>query len=147
MLCGFMICAGVCAYSFIGRYFHCGGGERGKKKSCSLVSWPINNPHQLSWQLAPHFCPSPPVRSPERPSLRHLGDMLPISPAEHLWGWALWQSSSNTWMKERRRKSWEEKGESKNSPSSLIIFFFFWSLLDVAHTGGKTSDTPILIPS
>lgn len=96
MLCGLMICARVCI--FIGRYsyFFC--------LARSLVSWPINNPHLLSWQLAPHFCPSLPARSPERPGLRHLGDKLPISPVEHLWGWALLQSSSSTWRKERRDK-------------------------------------------
>lgn len=66
---------------------------------CSL--WQINNPHLLSWQLALHFCPSLPEQSPERPDRRHLGDRLPISPIEHLWGWALLQSSSSTWGEKR----------------------------------------------
>lgn len=87
---------------FIGRYSYFPyGGEGEKKSSCFLVPWPINIPHLLSWQLAPHFCPSLPVQSPKRPGLHHLGDKLPISPGEHLWGWALWQSSSNTCVEER----------------------------------------------
>lgn len=118
---------------FIGRYSYFSARWWGGKKSCLLsvsFPWPINIPHLLSWQLAPRFCPSLPARSPEKPGLRQLGDKLPISPAEHLWGWALLQSSSSTWGEERPGKL-EEKRVSEGS-TPLVVRNCFKSLrLDV----------------
>lgn len=123
-------CVPGCAYS--GRYFH--HGDANKYFACSLVPWPINNPHQLSWQLAPHFCPSLPARSPERLGLRHLGDKLPISPVGHLWGWALLQSSSSTWRKERRGKLEEQKSTEIKKPFKVINTVcckYYWKYLTI----------------
>lgn len=57
---------------------------RGNVSPVLSVPWPINNPHLLSWQPAPRFCPCLQVRLPERPGLHPLGDRLPTSLEEHL---------------------------------------------------------------
>lgn len=116
MLCGLTTRVRVCIFIFF--YILIFITVVKEKMSCSLVPWPINNPRLLSWQLALHFCPSLPAQSPERPGLRHLGDKLPISPVEHLWGWALLQSSSSTWG-EGRQVVWRTRTKSREN--SLLI--------------------------
>lgn len=116
----------------------------------SLVPWPINNHHLLSWQLALHFCPSLPARSPERPGLRHLGDKLPISPVEHLWGWALLQSSSSTWGKKdkanckKRRAEWKWLFDYKHFWITKSVYYKYcwiaWYWCSTSnHTAGLAS--------
>lgn len=109
---------------FIGRYSYF---------AILFLDW-INNPHRLSWRLAPHFCPCLPVPSPERPGLRHLGDKLPISPVEHLWGWALSQNSSSTWGgKEWRKLNRRKEPHDRSTPVAIVS-----SPLHMMNTAGKT---------